>query len=310
MIAKGFPTLALTVAVLGVFGSRSFGQSAAAVVSYDPGVIQAAGEVGPPLYNHPAAALGEPDDVSGETGQNPFGGIFPNVLSPLSPPYEADEIVEIGPGGQLILRLSNYALAAPGYSLGVFANAGLIGNYDPTTFEFLGIANPAGTFGAESAVVEVSEDGNTWIALNGGSPILFDMPANYYKNAGVFDPAPPATPQPADFHLPIAPDLAIFDGQSEAGVLAALGDSAGGYWLDLSATGLTQVGYLRFSVPLSALPTEPYGPGDLDLVVFELDAVSIANGALGAPTVPEPSSTGLLIVAAVVAQLERGRRRG
>lgn len=309
MIAKSFPTIALTAAALVVCGSRSYGQSAAAVVSYNPGVIQAAGEIGPPLYNNPATALGLPDDISGETGLNPFGGIFPNVLSPLSPPYEADEIVEIGPGGQLTLRLSNYALAAPGYSLGVFANAGLIGNYNPSTFEFLGVANPAGSFGAESAMLEVSEDGNTWIALNAGAPILFDMPANYHKNAGVFDPAPPANPQLADFHLPIAPDRAIFNGQSESGLLAALGDSAGGYWLDLSATGLTQVGYLRFSVPLSALPTGPYGPGDLDLVVFELDAVSIAGGAVGAPTVPEPATIAVLGVALVAAAAQSARRR-
>jgi hypothetical protein len=297
MNAKRFPTIALTAALLIVFASRSFGQSAAVVVSYNPGVIQATGEVGPPLYSNPATALGLPDDISGETGQNPFGGIFPNVLSPLSPPYEADEIVEIGPGGHLTLRLSHFALAAPGYSLGVFANAGLIGNYDPVTFEFLGVASPAGTFGAESALLEVSEDGNTWVALNAGAPILFDMPANFYKNAGVFAPAAPGVPLPSDFQLPIAPDLGIFSGQSETGLLAALGDSAGGYWLDLSATGLSQVGYLRFSVPMSALPAEPFGPGDLDLVVFELDAVSIAHVAVGAPTVPEPSTLVMLVAA-------------
>lgn len=303
-----FTAIAASVALLVVGASTSFGQSAAAVVSYHPGVIQAAGEVGPPLYSNPVTALGLPDDVSGETGLNPFGGMFPNVLSPFSPPYEADEIVEIGPGGHLTLRLSNYALAAPGYSLGVFANAGLVGNYDPTTFAFLGVANPASTFGAESAVVEVSEDGGNWVALNGGTSILFDMPANYFKNAGVFDPAPPANPEFADVHLPIAPDKSVFAGQSEAGLLAALGDSAGGYWLDLSATGLSQVGYVRFSVPMSALPAEPYGAGDLDLVVFELDAVTIARTAVGAPVVPEPSTL-LMVIAALAVPLSFLRHR-
>lgn len=297
---------ALAAAMFLAFGSQAFGQSAAIVVSYDPGVIQAAGE-DPPIYNNPITALGLPDDISGETGLNPFGGVFPNVLSPLSPPYEADEVVEIGPGGQLTLQLSHYASTDPDYSLGVFANAGLIGNYDPTTFEFLGVADPAAAFGAESAMLEVSEDGNTWVALNDGTPIKFDMPANYYKNAGVFDAAPPANPEAANFHQPIAPDLTIFDGLSEAGMLAALGDSAGGYWLDLSATGLSQVGYLRFSVPPSALPAEPYGAGDLDLVVFELDAVSIAHAAVGAPVVPEPGTVSM-IVAAISAMLA-GRTR-
>jgi hypothetical protein len=299
---------ALAAAMAMTIGTQAFGQSAAHVVSYDPGVVQAAGE-DPPIYNNPTTALGLTDDISGETGLNPFGGVFPNVLSPLSPPYEADEVVEIGPGGQLTLRLSHYASTAPGYSLGVFANAGLIGNYDPTTFEFLGVADPAATFGAESAVLEVSEDGSSWVALNDGAPITFDMPANYYKNAGVFDATPPANPELADFHQPIAPDLTIFDGQSEAGLLAALGDSAGGYWLDLSATGLSQVGYLRFSVPLGALPAEPYGAGDLDLVVFELDAVSIAHAAVGAPVVPEPGTVSLIVAAIGAALAGRTRWR-
>jgi hypothetical protein len=306
MNAKRLSTMALTAAILAAISSRSFGQSAAAVVSYNPGVIQAAGEVGPPSFNNPTTALGLPDDVSGEIS---FGGLFPNVLSPLSPPFDPDEIVEIGPGGHLTLRLSHFALAAPGFSLGVFANAGLSGNFDPVTFDFLGVADPASPFGVESAVLEVSENGTSWVALNGGSPIEFDMPANFYKNAGVFDPAPPANPQPADFHQPIAPNVSAFAGQTEAGLLAALGDSAGGYWLDLSATGLSQVGYLRFSVPQSALPTEPFGPGDLDLVVFELDAVSIAHSAVGAPTVPEPGTMLMVVVAMALSAVPLHRHR-
>jgi hypothetical protein len=246
------------------------------------------------LYDNPLTALGSPDDLSGETGLNPFNFIFPNVLSPFSPPFEGDEIVEIGPGGQLTLRLSNFVLVGPGYDLGVFANVGLSGEFDQQTFELLGATDPAAAFGAESAVVEVSQDGQAWVALNGGTEILFDMPANYYQNAGAFDGAPPAGPVLADFGQPIAPDLSVFDGESEAGVLAALGGSAGGYWLDLSATGFAKVGYVRFSVPLGLLPDEPYSASLLDTVVFELDAVSIANGKVGG-RVPEPGSLMILV---------------
>ena len=274
-------------------------QFAVQVVDYDPGLIQAPDETDPPLYDDPTSTLGSPDGLSGETGQNPFGTMFPNVLSPFSPAFEADEIVEIGPGGQLTIRLAHKLQVGSGLDLGVFSNAGLMGNFDPTTFEFYGATDPAEAFGAESAAVEVSADGATWLALNNGDPILFDMPTNFYNNAGVFESAPPANPMLADFGQSLPPGLAPFDGATEAEVLAALGGSAGGTWLDLSPTGLDEVSFVRFRVPMDLWPVDPFNAGELDLVVFELDAVAIANGKVGAPT-PEPTTAFLFASAGVV----------
>ena len=75
------------------------------------------------------------------------------------------------------------------------------------------------------------------------------------------------------------------------------GYSGGGTWLDLSTTGLTQVGYVQFLVDDDNNPNTNQR--------FALDALSIANGAIGAPT-PEPA-TGLLLLICTTA-LSRRRR--
>ena len=300
--------IALLITFTCLVPSFLYGASfASRVVSYDSGVILAPTEIGPPEFADPTTALGSPDGVTGEIA---FGGLFPNVLSPFSPAFDPDEVVEIGPGGELTLQLSRFVEIGPGFDLGVFANAGLEGVFGgPPNFEFMGAKNPATAFGAEAASLEVSEDGTSWTALNASNPILFDMPSDFYVNAGVFDAAPPSSPVLADFSQPIAPDLSVFDGADEAAVKTALSGSAGGYWLDLSATGLNRIGYVRFSVPTSALPPTPFDMAQLDAVVFELDAVSIAAGKAGA-IVPEPSTLVLLSSLFVLGVWSLSRRAG
>jgi MYXO-CTERM domain-containing protein len=112
---------------------------------------------------------------------------------------------------------------------------------------------------------------------------------------------PPANPQVADFGKPFTPagGLAAFDGLDWNGVLGVLNGSGGGTWLDLSAAGLPQVGYIRLSVPVSGTGAN-----------FEVDAVVIANGKVGpaiggGSTVPEPA-IGLIALAGIV--LARRRR--
>ena len=273
-------------------GSTNAASFASAVIDYVPGTVLAPDEIAAgaePRFPDPTAALGSPDDISGEH----LG--FPNVLSPFSPAFEADEVVEIGPGGQLTLRLSHLIEIGDGHDLGIFSNAGLQGDFDPATFALLGATDPAMTFGSEAAVIEVSRDGSSWTPLEDGEPILIDMPSNFYRNAGVFDSSAPPNPQLADFGLPIPPDISLFSGADEAGILNTLGDSAGGYWLDLSPTGLELVGFIRFRVPASLLPSEPFGSADLDEVVFELDAVAIANDKLGL-RIPEPTTAWMTLL--------------
>lgn len=249
--------------------------SARAAESFANSVLSYAAGTGVGAYTDPTAALGKP---AAETGFGP--------LTPFNPHFGTSQIVRIGAGGQLTLQLANYVLVnntAGVRELGIWENVGLIdaSSYpDPTT-----AGNPASVFGADSAIVEVSEDNLTWHALNGGAPILFNLPGNYYANStGAYDPAPPS-PADADFGQPFTGVLADFDGESYAAVLTTLGGSAGGTWLDIdSSFGLTQVGYVRFS-------------GVAGGQQLEIDAVGI-NGSLIGATVPEPGAAGLLAAAA------------
>jgi hypothetical protein len=237
---------------------------AAAVVSYAPGAAAGGG------FTTSQSALGSPDGLTGEL----LG--FPNVLSPFSPPFEADEIVQLGEGGQLTLRLSNYAIPGAGLEIGVFSNIGIADDNYPSGKA----GSPPFAFGIDSATVEVSEDGATWASL--GS-VLFNLPANYYLDSGPFDTTPGSSP--ADFGKPFSGALSDFSGLDYPQILALLDGSGGGKWLDISATGLAKVGYLRFSVPDDGNAATS--------LKFELDAVSIANAASGSP-VPEPASWLLL----------------
>jgi hypothetical protein len=254
-------------------------QFAAAVVSYSPGGAAGSG------VNTATSALGSPDGLSGE------GLGFPNVLSPFSPSFEADEIVQIGEGGEITLRLSHYVIPGAGLELGVFTNVGLADEDFPNGKA----GNPPFTFGVDSAVVEVSENGVAWVSL--GST-LFDLPTNYYLDSGPFDSTPGNSP--ADFGKPFGGTLTDFSGLDYSQILALLDGSAGGRWLDLSGTGLSQIGYARFLVPDDGNPATA--------LTFELDAVSISNAAVGS-LVPEPASW-LLLASGGATALIVARRRG
>ena len=187
-------------------------------------------------------------------------------------------------------------LPQAGREIGVFNNVGLSDDAYPNG----AVVGQPVPFGNGSALVEVSESGTSWISLG---DVTFENPANAFTD--LTDPFSLTNGSaPADPRQPFTGGLSDFANRTYAGasptILELLAGSAGGTWLDISATGLAQVGFIRFSLPADL-------PGNAS---FKLDAVSIANGALGAPTVPEPATAGLLIVAAVVAQLARGRRRG
>jgi hypothetical protein len=248
---------------------QAAGQFAVEVVSYNPGSTPASG------FTTALAALGSPERFTGE-------GSFPGVVSPFNPPFLPSEIVSIGEGGRLTLRLSHYAVtAAPAPQIGVFTNVGLL-DFDYPNGR---AGSPPAAFGVDAAVVEVSENGVDWVGLNGGSPITFDVPTNGYTD--LTDPfSAVAGSAPSDFQQPFAGSLASFDGLPyyDAGspdILDLFAGSGGGTWLDISATGLTQVGFVRFSVLDDT-------DGDTSLN-FELDAIAIAHAAVGLP-VPEPAT--------------------
>ncbi len=255
-------------------------QHAVEVVSYDQGTTAAPG------FDTPLSALGKPERFTGE-------GVFPGAVTPFNPPFLASEIVSVGESGHLTLRLSNYVIPQdPGPEIGVFSNLFLIDiNYPNSQAD-----DPVSTGVVDSAYVDVSADGFTWVSL--GS-VDFDIPANGYNDV--------ALTNLADFHKPFTEPLSSFDGlfyddpNDNPDILDLLDGSGGGKWLDISDTELSQVGYIRFSL---------LDDGDLGSELkFELDAVSIASAAVGAATVPEPSVGLLVATAGILTTFTRRRRR-
>lgn len=247
-------TLALAAA------SAAHAQHAVEVLSYTPGAAPSAG------YTNTAAALGQPQR------DTDFGEV-----SPFNPPFSTDDLVSIGEGGQITLRLSNYAIPqAGGPEIGVFTNTGLIDVDWPNGQAGTGV--DFGAFGIDSASVAVSSDGASWIGLG---DFTFDNPTAGYTDA--------AFTNPSDFQLPFTGAFADFEGLNFDAAMTLLGGSGGGLWLDISATGLSEVGYLRFS-----LADDQDAQTDLN---FDLDAVAIASGAVGSATVPEPAAAALLLAA-------------
>jgi hypothetical protein len=261
---------------------HSRAQYAAQVISYNQGTTPSAG------FTTASAALGEPERFTGES-------VFPGVVSPFNPPFLSNELVSIGEGGQITLRLSNYAIPQGGGALeiGVFENVGI----SDTNYPNGQAGSPATAFGPDNALVEVSADGIGWISLGN---ILFDVPANGYT-----DLSDPYSSSPgsalSDFQQPFTGNLLSFSGlryshPSNFDMLDLLNGSGGGTWLDISGTGLPQVGYIRFSVPDDGNPSIAQN--------FELDAVSISHAALGSATVPEPAAMALFLFATIMAMLK------
>ncbi len=235
-------------------------------------------------YTNPATAIGSPERFTGE-------GTWDGVVSPFNAPWLTTELVSIGEGGQLTLRLSNFVTPdATGPELGIFTNA-TIADVDGD------FANPAATasaapvsaFGVDSALVEVSEDGLAWTSLG---VQLFDIPTSGYTDlTNPFSAVAGAVNSNFDQpFLGVLDDFAGLDyyNSGATDVLDVLAGSGGGTWLDISGTGLSQISWIRFSV------ADDNDAGTS--LNFELDAVTIAASALGGQ-IPEPTSAALLAIA-------------
>lgn len=256
-----FGRAVLVVSIVGAMANAAGGSFATSVVNYTSGTLVA------PTLNHPESALGIP---TADTG---FG-----VLTPFNPAFDPAHIVEIGPGGSLILQLATPAPTGAGKTIGVHAAVGLTdidfpnGNPGPTATLFTG---------ARSASVLVSDDNVRWHALGVQS---FDLPTNYYA-AGITTPTFQTEPGTlvADFAKVFDHALTEFNGRNWPSILTLLDGSAGGKWLDLTGVPYPNVNYVRFDVA--------------DGQRMILDAVAV---------VPEPN-TGLAL--AMIAILLKRRSR-
>jgi hypothetical protein len=250
------------------------GQYAAQVVSYN------AGSTANNNFTTPSAALGSPSHFTSDAN-------FPSVVSPFSPPFLSNQIVSVGEGGQITLQLSNYAMPQAGGlpELGIFGNVGVTDISYPN-----GVAGtPATTFsGIESANVEVSADGSNWFSFGN---VAIDVPTNGYTDVSNPFSSAPGT-NLSDFQQPFFGSLSNFDGKHYApDMLNLLGSSGGGKWLDISATGLAKVGYVRFSIADDGNPNTK--------LKVEVDGLSVSHAAMGVAVVPEPATTFLFFIAIV-----------
>ena len=79
--------------------------------------------------------------------------------------------------------------------------------------------------------------------------IDFDIPTNYFSE-GITTPGNQSAPgtEVADFGKPFLGSANDFLNKDWPGVLSVYNGSAGGNWLDLSATGLDEVSFVKFEV--------------------------------------------------------------
>ena len=231
------------------------------VVSYTPGTLPDALS----SYTQADAALGRTND---------FNPAFPDfdvpasIVTPFNATYTTDDLVAIGTGGSLVLRLDEPAGDALGVHTGVGLNDAAYpsGQTGPTALAYTGL---------RQAGLRVSSDGVTFVDV-APSGTIFDVPTNVFADA----PGPYAETAgnvEADFSQPFFGTLSDFDNQDFAGVLDVLDGSAGGTWFDLSGTGLGEINYVEFFVD---------EPGQ----TMVLDGVGVAG------VVPEPATLGGLLV--------------
>jgi hypothetical protein len=230
--------------------------------------------------------LGNTPGMTGLPGATNPAYVYPGIVSPFDPPYDTDQLVAVGVGGQITVKFNQPVSVGSGASIGVFSSVGLADNNYP-----VGVASdPATTLSTQTAVVSVSADNIHWYSLGVQS---FDIPENYYLNAVTpYDAAPPANPQIANFGQPFTGTLDSFDGEDYQQILATLGGSAGGTWLNLSSTGLSEIQYVQFTEPAGVVPDGSY---------LTLEGVSASD-----LSVPEPA--GLLSLCALAGLLRRRKR--
>jgi hypothetical protein len=246
---------------------------ASGIVSYTPGTgID-------PAYANPGAALGEPTRFTGV-------GIFPGAVTPFNPAWMAGELVSIGPGGSLTVEfprpVHNDPLNPFGVDFIIFGNAG----YMDTSFPS-GVAG--GLFGAGGGIIEVSANGTQWHTVQGA------IADGAFPTLGFLDLADPYATSPgsilSDFTRPVDPSFAA-TGLNFAQIVSGYAGSGGGSGVDIAATGLSWIQYVRITNPMSA-------SGNVDI-----DAFAIVT------PIPTPGAGALALLLLGGAGMSRPRRRG
>jgi len=248
------------------------------VVAYTQGTGVSSDFVTGNLFNDPSVALGQPTRFTSDLAN--FGG----PVHPFNSPFRANEVVSIGEGGSLTVSFDEPVLDDPlnpfGIDLLVFGNA----FYFLSPFASNGVAGGAATEGGR---IEVSEDGTNFIELTG-------MEADgIFPTLGYLDVTDPLSSTAgqvlSDFTKPVDPN---FDssGLTLSQIVAGYDGSGGGVGIDLAATGLSAISYVRIF--------NPAGSG----VVPDIDAFADVQA------IPEPSTFALAGLMGIITGLATRRR--
>ena len=226
---RAFTGAMVACATLGLAGATSAAGPdpwADRVVSFTAGKNPAPG------YADPTTALGEPSRFTGV-------GSFPGAVTPFNPPFDTDQLVSLGAGGELIVAFDepvrNDPLNPFGIDLLVFGSTGFVDTSFPN-----GLVG--GLFGNEGGSISVSPDGTSWFDVAGvvGDGIFPTM--GYQDLTGPYDPM--AGSLPTDFTVPVDP---TFDpmGSTFAEIVAAYSGSGGGAGVDIGSLGLSEISFIR-----------------------------------------------------------------
>lgn len=225
--------LAVLAVSMGIGRAMADDPWADSVISFQAGVGPAPG------YADPASVLGSPERVTGE-------GVFPGVVSPFNPAWGSNELVSLGGGGSITVRFDTPIVDDPrnpfGVDLIVFGNTGFIDAAWP------GGVVGTGLFGDDGGIVEVSDDGATWLTI----PLVEAdglYPSLGFLDAGPYDETPGSAA--SSFTRPVNPALTManFSGLTTAQVVALYRGSGGGAGVDIGLLGLSQISYVRVSNP-------------------------------------------------------------
>jgi hypothetical protein len=192
-----------------VINSNAADNFAARVVSYDPGVGFAPG------FTNKSVVLGEPSRV------NPYT----EAVDPFNPPYGTNQVLSIGEGGSLVVKMDRPIFDTPRKPFGldfiIFGNAGFIitNEFDLNTFNWIGEpATDGSMFG--------TNEGNTLVSVSADGVIFVPLAPRLVPTVDTLFP----TDATGSFDVPVNPELtaADFAGATLADMLNLYAGSAGG----------------------------------------------------------------------------------
>ena len=244
------------------------------VINYNAGVDFVPG------FTDPLTALGEPSRVT--------PGAFGGPVDPFNPAYLKGQIVSLGAGGTLTVRLGTPVFNDPTHLFGtdllIFGNAGfIITNTVDVNFNFIGTPATDGSLFAANdghTRVSVSADGVTFYTLN---PALAPTVDGLFPTDGTGDLQKPVNP---------ALNNASFGGKTLDDIRALYAGSGGGAGFDL------------------AWAQDANGQSvNLDAVNFvRVDVLEGKSEIDGFVVVPEPATWGLALLGVGIGFAARRRK--